>query len=201
VRELQSQEKPNTKAKKKRIPRKISESYLRNAALYYLQRFSSSSENLRQVLIRKVRKASLHHDTDEAVALVWIDDVVARFLESGLLDDLAYAESKVRALRDRGNSSRLITSKLVAKGVSQAIIQDALHAISERDGNAETEAAMRFARRRRLGPFGASDKREDKRDKSLAAMARAGFSYDLAQRIVDANTEVELRAQLRDQDN
>src|SRR5207302_10704376 len=40
-------------------------------------------------------------------------------------------------------------------------------------------------RRRRLGPYRAKD-RKDHRNRDLATMARAGFDYDLAKKVIDA---------------
>lgn len=171
---------------KKRLPRNISMSYLQNAALYHLQRYASSSDNLRQVLMRKVRRSAYHHETDETECVGWIEEVIRRYLQSGLLDDVVYTESKVRILRDRGNSDKLIRAKLTAKGIPSAIIDNALVTISGNDGYAEAGAAVRFAKRRRLGVFGDPSKRESRRGKDLAAFARAGFNYGLAQQVVDA---------------
>ena len=183
--------------KKKREPRKISMTYLQNAALYHLQRYASSSENLRRVLVRKVLRSAHHHETDEQEGITWVDEIVERYLQSGLLDDNAYAETKVRALRARGNSNRMVMAKLSAKGVPTQVIQGALTSTGEQDGNEETEAAIQFARRRRFGPFAEPGKRDAKREKSLAAMARAGFRYDLAQRIIDAETPEDVLANMR----
>src|SRR5258707_11653043 len=49
----------------------------------------------------------------------------------------------------------------------------------------EWKAATALARRRRLGPYRAKD-RKDHRTRDLATMARAGFDYDLAKKIIDA---------------
>lgn len=77
----------NDKQRKRRGPRKATAKYLENAALYYLQRFSSSAANLRRVMIRKVEKSAHYHGTepDEGAALV--DAMIERYLSSGLLDD------------------------------------------------------------------------------------------------------------------
>ena len=47
-------------------------------------------------------------------------------------------------------------------------------------------AAAALARRRRLGPFRPAKDRKDRRARDLAAMARAGFDYDLAKKVIDA---------------
>jgi regulatory protein len=47
-----------------------------------------------------------------------------------------------------------------------------------------TEAALRYAQRRRIGPYGIAplDRRES--DKALAAMIRAGHAFDVAKRVL-----------------
>ena len=187
---------PETKHKK-RQPRKISAQYLRNAALFYLQRFSSSSENLRNVLMRKVRRSALVHDTDLEECAIWVDDIIQRYQETGLLDDAAYAQAKARALRDRGNSNKSIRMKLMSKGIPAMAVDEALNVVADRDGSAEMDAAVSFARRRKIGPFGPPETREERRGKGLAAMARAGFTYDMALKIIDAESDEPFIAQIQ----
>jgi regulatory protein len=53
---------------------------------------------------------------------------------------------------------------------------------------AELEAAATYARRRRLGPHRRDpEARAERRERDLAALARAGFSYAIAQQIIDAD--------------
>jgi regulatory protein len=47
------------------------------------------------------------------------------------------------------------------------------------------QAAVAFARRRRLGPFRVKD-REEKKARDLASMARAGFAYALARKVIES---------------
>ena len=54
------------------------------------------------------------------------------------------------------------------------------------------EAAVNYARRRQLGPFFTGKVLDDTREKQLAALARAGFSYDIARRVIDAESEEDL---------
>ena len=48
-------------------------------------------------------------------------------------------------------------------------------------------AALAFARRRRLGPFRTTASRAEHREKDLAKLARQGFAYETARRIIDAD--------------
>jgi regulatory protein len=74
------------------------------------------------------------------------------------------------------------------KGVAPDDIDGALAALAETAGNTDFTAAVNLARRRRLGPYRPLAARAEMREKDLAALARAGFSYDIARRVVDAAT-------------
>jgi regulatory protein len=162
-------------------PRKVTPAYLQRAALAYLERYASSAENLRRVLKRKVDKRCRLRGEDPAEFQEMIDEVVAKSLRAGLLDDTRYAEARVATLRRRGGSARAIQAKLSAKGVDRATIAAALEDGEEDD---EEKAAHAFARRRKLGPYRPGE-RAPYRDKDLAAMARAGFRFDVARGVID----------------
>lgn len=184
--------KPKSK-KEPRPPRKITAERLNNIALHHLDRYASSAENLRQVLGRRVYKAALfHEDMDSDQINGWIDDLIQRFVGSGLLNDLAYGETRARSLMSRGSSSQLIRMKLMEKGLSSDVIDQALAALTVDAPNPELYAAIKLARRRRFGPWCDAAKRAELRDKHLAAMARSGFSYDMALRVVDADSAEDL---------
>ncbi|MFC6656452.1 regulatory protein RecX [Roseibium salinum] len=114
-----------------------------------------------------------------------IDAVLEKCSKAGFLDDQAYAETKTRSLRRRGGSQRKIEAQLTAKGVDRAIIESALR----QDEQTDLSAAHIFARRRRLGPYRSADDRHERRDKDLAAMCRAGFSYEVARQVIDASND------------
>ena len=78
---------PKNPERRRKIPRKVTPTSLENIALYYLQRFATSSENLRQVLMRRVRRSAKHHETDVEACAQMIDELTKRYLKSGLLDD------------------------------------------------------------------------------------------------------------------
>ena len=100
-----------------RTPRKATPQSLENAALYYLEMFASSSENLRRVLMRRVERSVRLHDTDREEGRAAVDRIVERFQVSGLLDDRAYADGRARALHRRGVPARGIRGRLMEKGV------------------------------------------------------------------------------------
>lgn len=179
-----------------RAPKTISPTYLERAALYHLERFSSSSENLRRVLRRKVFRSARHHETDPEEAEPWIDALIARFLQSEILDDTAYARIRARGLHQKGHAIRSIQANLAAKGLTSDQIEDAIEALraemesehSPTEGEGlDQKAARAYARRRRLGPYRTEDQREAYRQKDLASMGRRGFDYGTAKSVIDGD--------------
>ena len=147
-------------------------------ALDYLGRYSSSAENLRRVLRRRVSRRA-----PQAVpaARPLIEALVTRYQASGLLDDAAYAAAQVQSLHRRGESMRAMRARLTAKGVSGAIVADAVSGLGAASADPDLAAACAFARRRRLGPFrrAAADPVRE-----LRAFARAGFSRRIAEAVL-----------------
>lgn len=170
-----------------------SEERLRRAALHYLERYASSEANLRRVLERKVLKACRALDLDPADYAGMVEAVVETCRRNHLVNDRSFAETKVAGLRRRGGSARKIEAQLAAKGVDRDTIQSVL----QNDEQSDEDAARTFARRRRLGPYRTSGRSDDRRDKDLAAMCRAGFSFETARRVIDAETVADLETGAR----
>ncbi|TWB22562.1 regulatory protein [Nitrospirillum amazonense] len=182
---------------RRRGPRRVSAAYLERAALHYLERFAASTAALRRVLMRKVDMSAAAHGTDRAQGAEWVEALITRYQQSGLLNDRVYAEGRVASLHRRGGSTRTIRQKMAAKGVDADLVDAALGELARdlgdaEEGSTDLRAAHAYARRRRLGPFRLEAEREAKRDKDLAALARAGFDFDTAARIVDATDPDEI---------
>jgi len=173
----------------RRPARPITPKYLQNAATAYLERYPTTAEGLRRVLARRVRKAKMAEAPIVADVERVIAEIVARFVAAGAIDDKAFAQTKARALHRRGTSGRLTRQKLKLAGIDPDTLDQAMAGLDQEldtdPRQREWTAAVALARRRRLGPFRAKD-RKAHRDRDLAAMARAGFDYELARRVVDA---------------
>jgi len=176
----------------RRIPKPVTARHLENVALYYLQRFAASSESLRRVLMRRVSKSAYHHDTDPAEGAAFIEDIIIRFQGAGLLDDTIYAEGQVKSLFRRGLSRRAITNRLRGKGVDRDIIETQLNTLREDNPDPDLTAAIAFAKRRHLGPFRPPEQRPDRRQRDLASLARGGFDFETAKKVIDAEDEIAL---------
>ena len=181
-----------TSRPERRGPRKATAERLAKSALFYLERYASSSANLRRVLMRRVEASAKIHGTDPEEGAGFVDAIIERYQRAGLLDDAAYAAARVASLHRRGVSERAIAMKLRQKGVPGDLIDQALEAQREElraDGtDANLDAAMNYAKRRRIGPFRKSG-REEFRDRDLAALGRQGFDYQTARKIIDADEE------------
>ena len=181
-------------------PKPVSAASLEASALFYLERFASSSGNLRRVLLRRVRRSAEAHGTDPEEGARLVEALIQRFLGNGLLDDRAYAEARSASLHRRGTSSRAIAAKLSAKGVSRELIGSVLgESQDEARPGGDLAAAAALARRRRLGPSRPSETREAYRLKDFGALARAGFGRSVASKVLDAPDPAALEALLAEE--
>ena len=170
---------------------------LYQAALTHLARYSTTELGLRQVLRRRVdRWARLQPDQATAAPVVaaarqLIEAVVARLVQAGAVNDTAFAASRTHGYQRSGQSKRSIQMRLLAKGVAPEIAR----AAATHDADTELAAALVLARKRRIGPFRATeDSGIAVRIKEMALLARAGFSRDVAQQaLATAREDAEQR--------
>tara|TARA_R110002072_G_scaffold19040_12_gene70571 strand:- start:2328 stop:3113 length:786 start_codon:yes stop_codon:yes gene_type:complete len=183
---------------RRKQPKPATAKYLERYALWYLERYASSCENLRRALQRKVTLSAQAHGTDPQEGADAIEALIGRLRRIGALNDEVYARGRVQTLQRRGASRRTIRQKLAAKGVTAETITQALQTLAEEQGgNPEMTAALAYARRRRLGPYRPEAERADHRDKDMAALGRQGFAYDLVRRIIQAEDPQALEDEAR----
>ena len=175
-----------SKLLKKKKPRKTSRKSIENAAIFYLQRFSSSIENLRRVLMRRVYRSAQYHNTKPEEDAKIVDSIIYRLIETGVLNDRQFAQMRASTLYRRGNSSRVIRAKLTEKGVANEIINEVLESLFDDGEISDLGAATIFARKRRLGPYRNPNNRSEYTKKDMNALARAGFGYNVALKIINS---------------
>ena len=147
---------------------------LEELALRYVGRYATTRAKLRTYLERKIRERGWGGPGEPE-----LDRMAERLGELGYIDDAAYALAKSQALSSRGYGKRRLDEKLRLAGIGE---DDGAAARDHADAQA-VEAALRFAERRRIGPFAASIADPQQREKAIAAMIRAGHSFTLAQAI------------------
>lgn len=182
----------------RRLPKPATPERLEKAALAYLERFEATEDSLRRTLMRRVDRSARLHDTDRDAGASAVADIVRRCAAAGYVDDGRYARLRADSLTRRGDSPALVRRKLVQKGVDRDTADSALAEVqAEYDGDAERAAAVALARRRRLGPFQPDPaRREARRQKDVAALARAGYPPNICWWVVDAETAEALEADL-----
>lgn len=152
-------------------------------ALRYVGKYATTRARLTAYLLRKVRERGWNGPSDPD-----LDALAERFSRLGYVDDAAYALAKSRALGNRGYGSRRLEQTLRLAGVGEEDCAAALEHSSEH----RLEAALRYAQRRRIGPYGEERPDPRQREKAIAAMVRAGHSIRLAKAIVSLEPGAEI---------
>jgi regulatory protein len=144
-------------------------------ALSYVGRFATSRSKLAAYLTRKLRERGW--DGGSPADPLAVAD---RMADLGYVDDRAFASARARSMLNRGYGGRRVGAALHAAGIAE---EDRRPADEEVEAGA-VEAAIRFAKRRRIGPFALHDADPRTREKHIAAMLRAGHGLTLARRLV-----------------
>ncbi len=114
--------------------------------------------------------------------------MMQEFAELGYVNDAAFADAKARSFVRKGFGARRLEQELYAAGIEDS---DAVAAREETSTGALTSAHA-FARRKRIGPYAEIAATPELKQKQLAAFMRAGHSFDLARRFVEAAFDEEI---------
>jgi regulatory protein len=160
--------------KARRAPPPLNQDALQELALRYVGKYATTRAKLRAHLGRKLRERGWEGNrTPDLEALA------DRFAELGYIDDAAYALGQSRSLSSRGYGKQRLNQRLRLAGV-----EDEDRTAAYDHANAEAvDAALRFAERRRLGPFASTVADPRQREKWIATMVRAGHSFGIAREI------------------
>lgn len=161
-----------SRPQRKKTPRPLDSVRLEELALTYVARFATTAAKLEAYLARKLRERGW--DGEGAAPT---QEIVARFVDAGYIDDAAWARAKSGSLLRRGYGLRRVRQALDAAGVRD----------EARVGQgAQRAAALALARKRGFGPFGAALPDRPLREKQIAALLRAGHPLDSARELVNA---------------
>lgn len=179
-----------------RRQRPLDAARLERIALAYVERYGGSTAALRRVLSRRVERAAAAGLADRDALVPAIEGIVARLVTAGLVDDRAFAEGRARALARRGASRRRIAADLARRGLEPEVVAAGLErvAVEAPGDDYDLAAALRYARRRGLGPFRSEATRLASRARDAAALSRAGFPARIVRAVVDARDPEDLEA-------
>ena len=149
-------------------------------AIYYLSRYSSSKKNLEYILKKKIRRLSeekkIRFDLYNE-----IKTIITKIEKQNLINDIVFAESKIRSLLNQAKSKNYIKQYLIKKGIDNNLVDEQIALFYKNDKSIEKENAIKFANKKNL----LNDKKNY--EKKLSKMARAGFSYEIAKKILEEN--------------
>jgi regulatory protein len=149
---------------------------LEELALNYVGRFATSRAKLLTYLARKIRERGW-----QASGEAPLEPLADKFVRLGYIDDRAVALSKARSLTRRGYGERRVRQALAGSGIGEEDSIEARELAAEESVN----AALKFARRKSIGPYATVEADRAQRERALAAMIRAGHSFALARIIID----------------
>ena len=149
---------------------------LERLALHYVGKYATTRAKLRSYLNRKVRERGWDGSPEPD-----FEAIAERLSGLGYIDDEAFAVARASSLQRRGYGARRVEQALRAAEIEE---EDAAGARQQaQDG--EWEAAMRFARRRRVGPFAAEVSDREAKQRAFAAMMRAGHPLDIVRKLLN----------------
>ena len=149
-------------------------------AINYLSKYSSSKTNLERILKNKIRRTDV--DKKEKFTLYQsIPEVIKKLEKNNFINDYNYATSKVNIFISNGKSKTFIKNYLFKKEIDENLSSDIFTELDEEDSNWEIKSARIFARKKNF------QKNNKSNEKNLSKMARAGFSYEIAKKIIEEN--------------
>ena len=146
-------------------------------ALAYVGRFATSRARLARYLTRKIAERGWADATPPDAAAI-----ANRMAGLGYIDDAGLAEARGRSMARSGHGARRVSAALDALGISRGDAAETV-ALAAEEG---WDRALRFAERRRIGPFASSVPDERGRRRAFAAMMRAGHRPEHASKIIAA---------------
>lgn len=165
-----------TPERQKKLRRPLDQEALERLALAYVGRYSTTRARLNIYLVRKLRERGWEGERPADIGAL-----VERVARLGYVDDRAFASARAASLQRRGYGQRRIDQALQAAGIEEG---DAAEVKEEAQGGAFA-AALRFAERRKIGPYAAGEPDRAMRQKAFAAMMRAGHPIEVVRRILN----------------
>ena len=150
---------------------------LERLGLHYVGRYATSRGKLIAYLQRKLIERGWAGDQAPDLAAQ-----AERYVALGYVDDQAFAEARARSLGGRGYGQGRVRQALHAARIDEEHAASA-HKIAF-DGR--WAAALRYAEKRRIGPWARAEPDRAARQKAIAAMIRGGHDFELARVIASA---------------
>ncbi len=180
-------------------PENLDEEWLLNAVANYVARYAAPRATVLRVMRAKIRRAVGRGAVVAADIDAQLAAVIEKHVALGTIDDAGWALHKARGLTRRGVPGSVVRQRLRERGIGDAA--PAMAAVAEEIAGPEVEgeeqpatdlvAGCAWARRKRVGPFAREEAADPRaaQQKALGAMARSGYSFDVAKRVLAMDRE------------
>ena len=161
---------------------------IRNFAYSYLEKYSSSKQQLKAYLFKKLIKINQRKSSKKEIFNL-IDSVITSLVDQKLLSDRYYSDAKSKAFLKRGYSLNKIRYNLIKKGIDEKYIKDSISKIKENESDPDFFSAIKICKRRRIGPCREESNRTLFYKKDISILARSGFSYEISKKVLSIPKE------------
>ena len=157
---------------------------IRNFAYSYLEKYSSSKQQLKTHLFKKIIKKKYRISSKKEIFNL-IDSVIATLVDQKFLSDRYYSDAKSKAFLRRGYSLNKIRYNLIKKGINEKYIKASISKIKENESDPDFFSAIKLCKRRRIGPSREENNRPLFYKNDISILARSGFSYELSKKVLE----------------
>ena len=161
---------------------------IRNFAYAYLEKYSSSKQQLRTYLFKKFLKKNQKISNKKELFNL-IDVVISTLEDQKLISDKYYSDVKTKDLLRRGYSLNKIRYSLITKGIDEKYIKSSISKIIENESDPDFFSAIKICKRRRIGPCREESNRPLFYKKDISILARSGFSYEISKKVLEIPKE------------
>tara|TARA_B100000945_G_C20417194_1_gene615752 strand:+ start:2503 stop:3063 length:561 start_codon:yes stop_codon:yes gene_type:complete len=161
---------------------------LRDLAYAYLEKYSSSKQQLKIYLLKKYLTKIKGTMSKKEVSSI-IDEVVKNLEKNRIINDELYSDSKARMYLRRGYSLNKINQSLRLKGIDSKYIKQSIDKIKENEIEPDFVSALKLCKRRRIGPLRPQANRELFYKKDMGILARSGFHFELSKRVLNLDID------------
>ena len=178
------------KNKKKSLEITVEE--MRNFAKNYIEKFSTSKQQLKTYLLKKYLKSN--KSSIKKSNIVDLIDIVTEELEkSKFINDKFYSESKAKSLIQKGSSINKIRNYLINKGVGDKYIKNTIEKIHTNNEDQDFFSAIKICKKKRIGPSRDEANRMLFYKKDIGVLARSGFNFEVSKRVMEIDKDEYLK--------
>ena len=156
---------------------------LKKYAINYLKRYASSKKNLKNVLLRKIKKYEYNNSAKQKQYGLDIIDIIEDLENKKILNDESFANTLAFRYVRMGKSKKFIEYTLIKKGINKENINNTFINLENEIPDLEFKSAINFARKKKLGKFG----NKNNKQKDLNKMSNSGFSYNISLKVLGYN--------------